>query len=96
MHSFCGRMSRPPFKTNHRKSIVLFYNFFLTFIIFLIFQFDLCVSSDPMSYGIGVKELWIVDKSKHKPGYVEHTLGYPLVYFTLTLKLIFLKILVFS
>lgn len=32
-----------------------------------------------MVYAIGLKELWEVDKSVHKPGHVEHTLGYPLV-----------------
>uniref|UniRef100_A0A915E093 Electron transfer flavoprotein-ubiquinone oxidoreductase n=1 Tax=Ditylenchus dipsaci TaxID=166011 RepID=A0A915E093_9BILA len=26
-----------------------------------------------MTYGIGLKELWEIDPSKHKPGYVEHT-----------------------
>lgn len=32
-----------------------------------------------MTYGLGFKELWLIDKSKHTPGYVEHTIGYPLV-----------------
>lgn len=32
-----------------------------------------------MSYGIGYKELWEIDPAKHRPGYVEHTLGWPLV-----------------
>uniref|UniRef100_A0A915BKU0 Electron transfer flavoprotein-ubiquinone oxidoreductase n=1 Tax=Parascaris univalens TaxID=6257 RepID=A0A915BKU0_PARUN len=41
-------------------------------------KFKLDTSSHPMSYGIGLKEMWQVEKSKHKPGYVEHTLGYPL------------------
>uniref|UniRef100_A0A1I7XAL2 Electron transfer flavoprotein-ubiquinone oxidoreductase n=1 Tax=Heterorhabditis bacteriophora TaxID=37862 RepID=A0A1I7XAL2_HETBA len=31
-----------------------------------------------MSYGIGLKELWQIDSAKHKPGYVEHTMGWPL------------------
>ena len=29
-------------------------------------------------FGIGIKELWQVDPAKHKPGYVQHTLGWPL------------------
>uniref|UniRef100_A0A8R1Y352 Electron transfer flavoprotein-ubiquinone oxidoreductase n=1 Tax=Onchocerca volvulus TaxID=6282 RepID=A0A8R1Y352_ONCVO len=33
---------------------------------------------DPMTYALGFKELWLIDKSKHIPGYVEHTIGYPL------------------
>jgi electron-transferring-flavoprotein dehydrogenase len=41
-------------------------------------QFDLRVASDPQTYGIGLKEVWEVDESKHKPGYVEHSLGWPL------------------
>ncbi|KHN78161.1 Electron transfer flavoprotein-ubiquinone oxidoreductase, mitochondrial [Toxocara canis] len=44
----------------------------------IIDKFKLDANSHPMSYGIGLKEMWQVEKSKHKPGYVEHTLGYPL------------------
>ncbi len=29
------------------------------------------------TYGIGIKEIWEVDPSKHKPGYVVHTVGWP-------------------
>src|SRR5262245_16762725 len=32
---------------------------------------------NPQSYGIGVKELWEVQPDKIKPGYVAHTLGWP-------------------
>ncbi|XGW15639.1 hypothetical protein V3C99_001244 [Haemonchus contortus] len=32
----------------------------------------------PMSFGIGFKELWELDPEKHKPGYIEHTMGWPL------------------
>src|SRR5215472_12198286 len=32
---------------------------------------------NPQSYGIGVKELWEVQPGKIKPGYVAHTLGFP-------------------
>ncbi|VDN07082.1 unnamed protein product, partial [Thelazia callipaeda] len=34
----------------------------------------------PMTFGLGFKELWLIDKSKHRPGYIEHTIGYPLNY----------------
>ena len=33
---------------------------------------------DPQVYGIGVKELWELDPSRHKPGLVVHTAGWPL------------------
>jgi electron-transferring-flavoprotein dehydrogenase len=33
---------------------------------------------NPQTYGIGVKELWDVAPGKIKPGYVAHTLGWPL------------------
>jgi len=32
---------------------------------------------NPQSYGIGIKELWDVQPGKIQPGYVAHTLGYP-------------------
>ena len=33
---------------------------------------------NPQTYGIGIKELWEVKPGKIKPGYVAHTLGWPL------------------
>ncbi len=33
---------------------------------------------NPQTYGIGIKELWEVQPGKMKPGYVAHTLGWPL------------------
>lgn len=33
---------------------------------------------NPQTYGIGIKELWEVPPGKIKPGYVAHTLGWPL------------------
>ncbi len=33
---------------------------------------------EPQSYGIGLKELWEVDPSKHRQGLVVHTAGWPL------------------
>lgn len=60
--------------------------------------FNLRANCQPQTYGIGLKEvslmeikrrrivmrvfllqLWEVEPSKHKPGHVEHTLGWPLV-----------------
>src|SRR6201998_1547306 len=32
---------------------------------------------NPQSYGIGIKELWDVQPDRIKPGYVAHTLGWP-------------------
>jgi electron-transferring-flavoprotein dehydrogenase len=40
-------------------------------------RFNLNEGSDPQTYGIGVKELWEVDKSVHKPGLIVHTTGWP-------------------
>ena len=44
----------------------------------LITRFALDGDSDPQKYGIGLKELWEVAPEKHKPGLVQHTLGWPL------------------
>ena len=33
---------------------------------------------DPGKFGIGLKELWEVDPSKHRPGLVQHSFGWPL------------------
>ncbi|MCF6302012.1 MAG: electron transfer flavoprotein-ubiquinone oxidoreductase, partial [Devosiaceae bacterium] len=44
----------------------------------LIKKFDLDKNSDPQKFGLGIKEIWQVDKSKHRPGHVEHTFGWPL------------------
>ena len=35
-------------------------------------------SRDVAKFGIGLKELWKVDKSKHRPGMIQHTFGWPL------------------
>src|SRR4029077_3278308 len=32
---------------------------------------------NPQSYGIGIKELWEVQPGRIEPGYVAHTLGWP-------------------
>ena len=44
----------------------------------LIAKFKLDEGRDPQSYGIGLKELWEVPASQHKPGLVIHTAGWPL------------------
>ncbi|MBV8398015.1 MAG: NAD(P)/FAD-dependent oxidoreductase, partial [Acetobacteraceae bacterium] len=41
-------------------------------------RFKLREGRDPQTYGIGIKELWEVPPDKHKPGLVEHTVGWPL------------------
>jgi electron-transferring-flavoprotein dehydrogenase len=42
-------------------------------------NFNLREKCEPQTYGIGLKEVWEVDPSKHRPGTVEHTVGWPLV-----------------
>ena len=44
----------------------------------LIEHYQLDAGKDPQAYGIGIKELWEVDPSKHEPGLVLHTAGWPL------------------
>ena len=44
----------------------------------LISHFELDKGCDPQSYGLGIKELWQADPSKHEPGLVVHTAGWPL------------------
>ncbi len=44
----------------------------------LIRQFELDAGKDPQHYGIGIKEIWQIDPSRHEPGKVIHGLGWPL------------------
>ncbi|MFZ6690300.1 electron transfer flavoprotein-ubiquinone oxidoreductase [Undibacterium sp. SXout20W] len=44
----------------------------------LIAKYDLNKGKDPQTYGIGIKELWEIDPSKHQPGLVIHSAGWPL------------------
>ena len=44
----------------------------------LMVKYDLNKGKDPQSYGIGIKELWEIDPSKHQPGLVIHSTGWPL------------------
>ncbi|MEZ5626137.1 MAG: electron transfer flavoprotein-ubiquinone oxidoreductase [Rhodocyclaceae bacterium] len=41
-------------------------------------RYELRKDCDPQTYGIGIKELWEIDPTKHKPGLVMHTAGWPL------------------
>ena len=44
----------------------------------LIAKFRLEDGRQPQKYGIGLKELWEVRPENHRPGLVQHTLGWPL------------------
>jgi electron-transferring-flavoprotein dehydrogenase len=44
----------------------------------LIARYKLDEGRDPQSYSIGIKELWEIDPSRHKPGLVLHSAGWPL------------------
>ena len=41
-------------------------------------RYDLRKDADHQTYGIGIKELWEVDPSKHEQGKVWHSVGWPL------------------
>ncbi len=41
-------------------------------------SFGLDEDSGPQKFGIGLKELWEIPADKHKPGLVQHTMGWPL------------------
>jgi electron-transferring-flavoprotein dehydrogenase len=41
-------------------------------------KFALAEGRQPQKYGIGLKELWEVRPEMHRPGLVQHTLGWPL------------------
>ena len=44
----------------------------------LIAKYQLDAGRDPQSFGIGIKELWEIDPSRHTPGFVMHTAGWPM------------------
>ncbi|GBE43650.1 electron transfer flavoprotein-ubiquinone oxidoreductase [bacterium BMS3Bbin10] len=44
----------------------------------LVAGFKLDEGRSPQKYGLGLKELWEVAPDKHKPGLVQHTMGWPL------------------
>jgi len=41
-------------------------------------RFDLSKGREPQKYGLGLKEIWEVKPEKFRPGYVQHTFGWPL------------------
>lgn len=44
----------------------------------LIKHYDLRKDSDPQTYGLGVKEIWEIDPSKHQQGFCQHSIGWPM------------------
>ncbi|MES9904413.1 MAG: electron transfer flavoprotein-ubiquinone oxidoreductase [Sedimenticola sp.] len=44
----------------------------------LIQKFKLDIDTDPQHYGLGIKELWEIDSTRHEPGLVMHGAGWPL------------------
>ncbi|MFI4967772.1 MAG: 4Fe-4S dicluster domain-containing protein [Gammaproteobacteria bacterium] len=44
----------------------------------LIKEFKLDAECSPQTYGIGLKELWRVPAGRAKPGFIQHSLGWPL------------------
>lgn len=44
----------------------------------LIARFGLDNDREPQKFGIGLKELWRIDPSLHRPGLIQHTFGWPL------------------
>jgi len=41
-------------------------------------KFNLREGKEEQTYGLGIKEVWEVPDEVHKPGFVQHTLGWPL------------------
>jgi electron-transferring-flavoprotein dehydrogenase len=41
-------------------------------------RFDLREHASPQKYGLGFKEVWRVTPNRHRPGLVQHSLGWPL------------------
>ena len=41
-------------------------------------RFNLRAGRDPQTYALGIKELWEIPAAQHKPGLVEHSVGWPL------------------
>ncbi|MBV9735105.1 MAG: electron transfer flavoprotein-ubiquinone oxidoreductase [Acidisphaera sp.] len=41
-------------------------------------RFGLRAGIDPQTYALGVKELWEIPPERHRPGLVEHSVGWPL------------------
>jgi electron-transferring-flavoprotein dehydrogenase len=45
---------------------------------FVMSHFDLRKDAQPQTYGLGIKEVWQIPTEQHRPGLVQHTLGWPL------------------
>jgi len=45
-------------------------------------RFGLRAGIDPQVYGLGIKELWEIDRSRHLPGQITHTTGWPMDFST--------------
>ena len=43
----------------------------------LMARFNLREGIDPQTYGLGIKELWEIPRENHKPGFIQHTVGWP-------------------
>jgi electron-transferring-flavoprotein dehydrogenase len=44
----------------------------------LMAKYDLREGVDPQTYAIGIKEIWEIPAANHKPGLIEHAMGWPL------------------
>jgi electron-transferring-flavoprotein dehydrogenase len=44
----------------------------------LVERFNLRAASDPPTYALGIKELWEIPQASHRPGLIEHSIGWPL------------------
>ncbi len=44
----------------------------------VIAKYDLSAGHEPQKFGLGMKEIWEIDPTKHKAGTVTHTMGWPL------------------
>ena len=44
----------------------------------LMARFGLRQGVDPQTYALGIKELWEIPRERHRPGLVEHSIGWPL------------------
>ncbi len=44
----------------------------------LLARFGLRDGHDPQTYAIGIKELWEIPAAQHRPGLIEHAIGWPL------------------
>ena len=44
----------------------------------IINEFNLDLDSEAQTYGLGIKEIWRINPVLHKPGYIMHSIGYPL------------------